>query len=72
MSDSPWLTVRQACERAQRGKQMILAALADESLTGHRPGERGRWRIHVEDLDAWVRGEKADVQIPTVTRRRSA
>jgi excisionase family DNA binding protein len=68
-SDAPWLTVRQAASRTQRGKQTILNALACEELRGYRRGDRGRWRIHYQDLDAWVRGEKADVQIRTITRR---
>jgi excisionase family DNA binding protein len=65
----PWLTVKQAAARAQRGERTVLAALADESLRGHRPGERGNWRIHLDDLDAWVRGERADVQIRIPGRR---
>jgi excisionase family DNA binding protein len=66
--EGPWLTVRQAAARAQRGRRTILNALDDETLRGYRRGERGRWRIHVDDVDAWVRGEKADVQIAGARR----
>ena len=66
---SPWMTVREAATYTRRSQRTILTALGDDSLRGHRPGERGRWRVHVDDLDAWVRGERADVQIQRVTRR---
>lgn len=69
MTDSPWLTVAQARVYTGRGRRTILNALADESLVGHRTGERARWHIHVDDLDAWMRGERAEVQIHRVTRR---
>jgi excisionase family DNA binding protein len=69
--DSPWLTVAEARTYTGKGRRSILEALADETLRGHRSGERGRWHIHVNDLDAWMRGERADVQIQRVTRRAS-
>ncbi len=68
---SPWLTLPQAAERAQRGVRTLTRALADESLTGYQPVKGGRWRIHVDDLDAWVRGEKAPVKLPVLSRRAS-
>jgi excisionase family DNA binding protein len=71
-SPTPWLTVNEAADRARRGRRVILDALADESLRGYRPGEHGHWRIHIDDLDAWVRGERAEVQIQPITRRRAS
>lgn len=65
---SPWLTVPQAAARSHHGRAMILAALADESLRGHQPKPKAHWRIHVDDLDAWVRGEPAPVQFHTARR----
>lgn len=65
----PWLTLPQAAERAKAGVRTLSRALADETLRGHQAVKGGKWRIHVEDLDAWVRGEKADVQIAKITRR---
>lgn len=70
MTAGPWLTVLQAAARAQRSRRVVMAALADESLRGYRPGERCHWRIHQDDVDAWVRGERAPVRI--VSSRRSA
>lgn len=69
---SPWLTVAEAAHRARAGIRTIHRALADESLRGHKPVPGSPWRIHCDDLDAWIRGEKADVKVPSVTRRRSA
>lgn len=77
VTDTPWLTVKDAAARARCGRASILAALADESLRGHRPpaknpGEpqRGRWRIHVDDLDAWLRGETAQVRVQQLSGAR--
>lgn len=73
MSDSPWLKVPEAADRARCGVSTVLRALAAEELRGYQGGKGGRWRIHVDDLDAWVRGETAEVRVPAVTRsRRSA
>lgn len=63
LSASPWLTVPEAAKRARRNRHTILDALACEELRGHRRGDRGRWRVHVDDLDAWVRGELSEVQV---------
>lgn len=64
MTGSPWLTVAQACERAQLSRKTVMNALHDGQLIGHQlttPG--GRWRIHIDALDAWL-GQK-----PTPRRR---
>lgn len=72
MTDSPWLTPTEACGRARCSERTILEALRSQELRGYQSGRGGRWRIHVEDLDAWVRGETAEVQVPAVTRRRAS
>lgn len=72
MTDSPWLDTKGAAARSRYSVNTVKRALASEELRGYRRGEHGDWRIHVDDLDAWVRGETADVQVPPVTRRRSA
>lgn len=56
---SPWLTTRQAATYAGRNPQTVRDALADGELVGYqRTAPNGRWRIHIEDIDAWVRGER--------------
>lgn len=71
LSASPWLTVPEAAAYARRDRHTILDALGDHTLRGHRRGDRGRWRIHVDDLDAWIRGAIAEVQIEQSPRRAS-
>ena len=58
VNDAPWLTVREATARARIGQRELLAALADGSLRGHQNKPGGRWRIHRDDVDAWLRGER--------------
>lgn len=70
--DSPWFTREEAAGYAKASIDALGDALRSEELRGYQTGKRGRWRIHREDLDAWIRGEKADVRVPAVTRRRSA
>lgn len=53
----PWLLAGEAADRARCGRGTIIAALNDGSLVGQQRREGGTWRIHVDDLDAWVRGE---------------
>lgn len=55
MTTSPWLTVAQACDRAQLSRKTVMNALHDGHLQGRQlttPG--GHWRIHVDALDAWL------------------
>lgn len=71
-AEGPWLTVPEAAARGRAGESTILRALATEELHGEQRVKGGKWRIHVDELDAWVRGEVADVNVPAVTRRRRA
>lgn len=72
MSESPWLTVTEAAERARIAASDLHRALAGDELRGYQRVKGGKWRINVEDLDAWIRGEIADVRIPAVTRGRAS
>lgn len=69
---SPWLTVPEAAERARTGQSELHRALAADELRGYQRKPGGKWRIHLDDLDAWVRGETADVRVPAVTRGRAS
>jgi excisionase family DNA binding protein len=52
-----WFTVEEASVRTGVGRTEIYEALQVGELTGfQRHGKKSRWRIHVEDLDAWMRG----------------
>lgn len=67
-----WLGVRGVMARTGRGRIRVLDALAEGrehytnsgeylpgDLRGYQtpPGPGGQWSIHVDDVDAWVRGE---------------
>lgn len=68
---SPWLTVKEAAAYARSNTKAIREALASEELVGEQKVPRGKWRTRPEYLDAWIRGERAEVRIPAVTRRRT-
>lgn len=72
MTADPWLTAPEAAARGRAGLSEVLRALAAEELRGYQRTKGGKWRIHVDDLDAWVRGETAEVRVPAVTRRRAS
>jgi hypothetical protein len=58
MTDLIWLTTAQAAARAQNHVQTVRKALEAERaprLAAEVAG--GRWRIHVDCLDAWCLGE---------------
>lgn len=51
---TPWLTVVQAAQRAQCGRQAIYGAIAAGKLKASRLGIRREWRIHRGWLDGWI------------------
>ena len=54
-NDEPtWILVAEVQDYARIGQRELLAALADGSLRGHQNKPGGRWRIHRDDVDAWV------------------
>jgi hypothetical protein len=71
MTNTPWLTVTEANTPARIAASDLHRALAAEEFRGYQRVKGGKWRIHVDDLDAWIRGETADVRIPVITRGRS-
>ena len=67
--ESPWRTVPEAVTHARRSASTILTALRTGELRGSQTKRGGTWLVHVDDLDAWMRGETADVRVPRVARR---
>ncbi len=72
MVETPWLTVDEAAEYARKSRSTVMIALRDDTLRGAQTGRNGKWLIHREDLDTWIRGDRADVRVPATTRRRTA
>lgn len=83
LASSPWKTQAEAAEYAKCGVRTINEALRKGELVGHqskpggrtetgRPRRGGTWRIHIEDLDAWIRGEDAPAapDVPRIDRAR--
>lgn len=70
--DSPWMTIIEAAKYARSNTKTVGDALRDGSLRGYQTGRGGKWRIHRDDVNAWLRGEDPVSAPPRVTRRRSA
>jgi excisionase family DNA binding protein len=56
MDELIWLTTHQGADRAGRHHITVRRALEAGELHGSQRKTGGRWRIHVECLDAWVAG----------------
>lgn len=56
-AESPWMLLADVVKYARSSRTEILAALADGSLRGHQRTQGGKWRVHREDVDSWLRGE---------------
>ena len=67
--ESPWLTAAESAQYSRRSVSTINNALRDGSLRGYQPKKNGTWRIHRDDLDAWMRGERADATPARIARR---
>ena len=50
-----WLTVDEASQRTGIGKTDIYEALRSRKLPGSQNGKGGSWRVHMDDLDQWMR-----------------
>ncbi|MGH3627488.1 MAG: helix-turn-helix domain-containing protein [Sciscionella sp.] len=59
---TPWLTVAEAAIRARRVRQTVRRALEVGDLDGHQTRRGGRWQIHIDAVDAWVRGKPITTQ----------
>lgn len=66
--DSPWFTKDEAAERARVSADTIGDALRSGDLRGYQSGRGGRWRIHRDDIDAWIKGEIAQIVVPPSRR----
>ncbi|EFQ84688.1 DNA binding domain, excisionase family [Aeromicrobium marinum DSM 15272] len=52
-----WFSTAQAAQHSGWSSKTVLRALRDGTLAGSQRMAGGRWRIHRDDLDAWLRGE---------------
>jgi hypothetical protein len=68
--ESPWFTVKTAIPYSHRSGGLITRALREGTLRGSQTKANGTWLIHRDDLDAWLRGEVAEVRTPVAATRR--
>ena len=61
-----WHSPASAAVYADASVDTIGDALRSGDLLGYQRVAGGKWRIHVTDLDAWIKGE------PPVTARRAS
>jgi excisionase family DNA binding protein len=79
MDDTKWLTVEEICDRLQVHAQTVRRWLRAGELHGVLIGDRGGYRVHPEDLAAFLRargytpqpGREAEKDNETRKRRES-
>lgn len=57
-----WLNTHQAAEHTGHHVDTIRKALEADELHGHQRVKNGRWRVHIDCLDAWCGGLKCEHQ----------
>ncbi len=67
MSDSPWLTAKEAAVYVRKRHKYFLVLARKKRVTGYQQCANGEWLFHRDDLDAYVRGLK-----PKANRLRAA
>lgn len=68
-SSSPWLTVPEAANYARCGTKRIYdACRTGDLIATQQTVPHGTWRIHIGDLDNYLRGDTARAS----NRRRSS
>lgn len=54
-----WLTVDEASQVTTVCKRELYEALRSKTLSGSQNGKNGKWLIHADDLDTWMRTGRA-------------
>lgn len=52
---SPWMTPLEAASYARTSPNMVTIACRDGSLPASQIKRGGKWRIHRDDLETWIR-----------------
>ena len=66
-----WFTVAEAAEYAGVSPTTLGRVIRAHEIRASRPGSRGMYRIHRDDLEAWLRGEVYEQQsLPREVRPR--
>lgn len=67
---SPWMTPAEVAVYARRAVSEVKEALRTGALVGHQRVKGGRWTVHRDAVDAYVRGDKYTPPAPPVVTRR--
>lgn len=62
MSARIWHSTAQAADHSNYHPDTVRKALENGELHGSQRKPKGRWRIHVDCLDAWCAGESCQHQ----------
>jgi hypothetical protein len=62
MSTRIWVNTAQAADHAGCHPDTVRRSLEDGSLHGTQRKANGRWRIHINCLNAWCAGAQCDHQ----------
>lgn len=54
---SPWMSVPSVADYTGHHRSTVRVALESGELHGHQRRYRGRWNLHIDAVDAWMRGE---------------
>jgi excisionase family DNA binding protein len=66
---SDWLTTEQIARLSQRHQQTVLRAMRSGQLRATQYGKNCSWRAHIDDVEAWMRGEAPQRRLRPVQRR---
>ena len=67
-TNSPWLTVTEACDIAKVGPKTIYREVKAGRLRAARIGDRRDIRIHRDWIDAWLAASAEPIEIRPVRR----
>lgn len=54
--DRVWLNIDEASQRTGVCKTELYEAAGSRELIGYQRTKNAKWRFHIDDLDAWMRG----------------
>lgn len=57
MTDSPWMTVKDAAKYTKWSEWTVRQAVKDGSLEAHGVRSGRGYRLHRDDLDKWMRSQ---------------
>ena len=72
MTESPWLTIKEACPVAKVGAKLLYREIKAGRLRAARIGDRRDLRIHRDWIDEWLEGSAKPVEIKLVAGPRAA